>query len=55
MERVNLHIFHDMQEKGESELKKLRHSITFKPGSSHETDLPGNHIKKVLSASVLLT
>ena len=43
----HIHIFHDMQEKGESELKKLRHSISFKPGSCRETDSLGNHMKKV--------
>lgn len=46
--------FHDMQQKYEGEIKKLRHSVTFKPGSYHETDLSGNQVKKVL-ASVLLS
>ena len=45
--------FHDMQEKGNGELKKMRNSITFRPGSYNETDSPGNQIKK-LSASVFV-
>ncbi|RVX11471.1 Protein WVD2-like 7 [Vitis vinifera] len=44
---------HKKKEKGESELKKLRHSITFKPGSCRETDSPGNHMKKEKGESEL--